>query len=875
MSLISTVLFAVAQGGTPGVTAMFWQCEQPFQGIPKLIEGQVPNAYFVQPTLQFNSEIKTDNGTLNQNVYGEISASVRVATAATYDFEVRTTAFARLTVSGEFVLSTLDKTFVVSPGVARGQYRLPVGKASLKLNLMQNSGPISLDVRWKKSTESVYRAIDPGLLTTEAGQTFVVSPGPKKASLGEPKTRPGDRRPLEAVHPGFKLERFRGPEFRPAVGGMAFLPDGRLAICTWDERGAVYFIKFMGKDRSSVSLFAEGLGEPLGLAYYQGDLYVTQKGEVTRLRDTDNDGKADEFLAVSTGWGVSPNYHEFTFNLVPFGEKFYISSSIPLRGGQTNYTPTLTGSEPAYSTPNGPGMVYRIDPKTGLFEPIATGLRTPNGMNIGVDGQLFVADNQGSWLPSSPLYVVRPGDVFLHQTQPTGKPDVSKVSVWFPHGEIGNSPAQMVLVPDGPYRGQMLIGDVTHGGIKRVQLEKVGKLYQGAVYRHSQGLEAGVNRLIWGPDGCLYVGGIGSNGNWNHKGHKFGLERLRPTKVVPFEIHEIVSLPNGFEIRFTHPIAATSAEVSKRLTVKTWKYAPTVAYGGPKIDEKTLTHDSVLVSKDGKAVTIRLSSLEAGSVVYFNFGDLLSANGEIMWSPEAWYTLQALPKTESPAVRKPLVSAAPKGAEILIDSVGNHKMVSANKNIAWKKVFDGLQVVHDPAANIGGTDHFSPNPHGDAYVHLEWLSPPGGNPQAQTNGNSGIKLQGLYEIQIMNLPGITDRAGAPTKFNESGSVYRQTAPLSNPSYGAGVWQTYDIWFSAPKWQGGKKVANARMTLYWNGVLVQKDVEVPNKTGLSSAESPGAHPLLLQDHKNEAEQMVKFRNLWILHNPELVGFRPPN
>ena len=70
---------------------------------------------------------------------------------------------------------------------------------------------------------------------------------------------------------------------------------------------------------------------------------------------------------------------------------------------------------------------------------------------------------------------------------------------WFPHGEIGNSPTEPTMVPRGPYAGHMLVGDATHGGIKRLFARKVAGRYQAALFRFSQGLEAGVNRLAWGP----------------------------------------------------------------------------------------------------------------------------------------------------------------------------------------------------------------------------------------------------------------------------------------------------------------------------------------------------------------------------------------
>ncbi|MBX3095341.1 MAG: DUF1080 domain-containing protein, partial [Fimbriimonadaceae bacterium] len=627
---------------------------------------------------------------------------------------------------------------------------------------------------------------------------------------------------------------------------------------------------------AKVELFADGLGEPLGIAYWKGDVYVTQKGEVTRLRDTDEDGRADEFLTVAYGWGVSPNYHEFTFNLLPFQDRFYISSSVPLRGGHTNYTPQDDRALPAYSTPEGPGRVYKINPATGEFESIATGLRTPNGMNIGVDGRIFMADNQGTWLPASPLYCLEEGATYLHREQPGGESPTDNVAVWFPHGEIGNSPSQMILIPDGAYRGQMLIGDVTYGGLQRVQLEKVDGKYQGAVYRHSQGLEAGVNRLVWGPDNCLYVGMIGSNGNWNHLGHKFGLERLRPTGVVPFEVLELSVRPNGFQVNFTQPLAGGSEETLRKAVVKSFAYVPMMDYGGPKRDEKTLAVSDVTLSNGGRTAFISIDGLAEKRVIHFHFGDLKSLGGDYLWSPEAFYTLQRLPDPliESP-LRQPDRFARPENAITLIGEKGQGELVPIHPDAPrWRVIGDALEVVHDASADIGGSDQVTPFNHGDIRVHLEWLSPAGGNLAIQSNGNSGIKLQSRYEIQIMNAPGIIDLASPGAQFNEAGSIYRQTAPRWNPSFGAGVWQTYDIWFTAARWEGDKKVANARITLYWNGVLVHNDEEILDKTGLSVAEGPDPMPLLLQDHHTEAEGGVQFRNTWLVHDPIAKGILPP-
>ncbi len=873
MSLLLAV--AILQARVPGVTVMVWETGKRFATLPKLVQGQAPNAFYVVPQLGLADRVRGNYGVFARHFVGEVSAKLKVDEAGTYGFRLEADDGARLTIFGELVCDTEDSAFRAGPSAAEGQYKLATGSCDLRIRFFQNDGPFFVRLRWRRPGATVFEPIPSDRLTSEAGLTFVTSPGHKRAELGAPKTRPGDGRPLDDVHPSFTLENLRGPEFRPAVGGLAFLPDGRLALCTWDEQGAVYLIEGLTGRSTRITRFAKGLGEPLGVAWFRGDLYVTQKGEVTRIRDTDADGEADQYFCLSAGWPVSQNYHEFTFNLVPFQGSLYVTTSVPLRGGHTNYMP---GSHGAFAVSGGPGSWIRIDAETGAWERLANGLRTPNGMNIGVDGRMFVADNQGTWLPSSALYVLRPGASYLHRERPEESVSPQNLAVWFPHGEIGNSPSEMVLVPDGPYRGQMLIGDVTYGGLQRVFLEKVAGQYQGAVFKHSQGLEAGVNRLAWGPDGCLYIGCIGSNGNWNHLGHKFGLQRLRPNGRLPFEVLELSARRNGFVVQFTKPLGPDAQARLRSALVRQWRYVPSMGYGGPKVADRPVQVERVRCDQRRGLAFLQLSGLREGGVVYFNFRGLAASDGSPMWSPEAWYTLNRAVPTPfdsfEPA-RGALFVRPPARSEALIGPGARTRLVrkADGGTCDWRIAGESLEVVHDPTQAIGGNDMVSPAPHADVLVHVEWLSPPGGDPARQLNGNSGIKLQERYEVQVLNQPGIVDRSSPATLFNEAGSIYRQTAPSRNPSYGAGVWQTYDIWFTAPKWNGTAKLANARMTVFWNGVLVHDNVEVKRQTGVSAVEAPGGR-LLLQDHENGAEGGVRFRNVWWVKDPVKHGIIPP-
>ena len=151
----------------------------------------------------------------------------------------------------------------------------------------------------------------------------------------------------------------------------------------------------------------------------------------------------------------------------------------------------------------------------------------------------------------------------------------------------------------------------------------------------------------------------------------------------------------------------------------------------------------------------------------------------------------------------------------------------------------------------------------DVQLHVEWTTPTkltGEDDKeltSQARHNSGIFLQEQYEFQVL------DSYNSKTYSNgQAGSIYKQHIPLVNPTRAPGVWQTYDIIFTAPKFSGDKKlVSPGRATVLFNGVLVQNNVEIQGATswmGKPVYTAHGCAPLRLQDHGNP----VSFRNIWI-------------
>jgi hypothetical protein len=140
-------------------------------------------------------------------------------------------------------------------------------------------------------------------------------------------------------------------------------------------------------------------------------------------------------------------------------------------------------------------------------------------------------------------------------------------------------------------------------------------------------------------------------------------------------------------------------------------------------------------------------------------------------------------------------------------------------------------------------------------LHLEFRTPYMPQARGQARGNSGVYIQQRYEVQIL------DSFGLEGVENECGSLYRQTRPAQNMCLPPLAWQTYDIWFTPPKFaeDGKTKTENARITVLHNGVAVHRHREITAKTGGGKVEGPEALPIVLQDHGNP----VTFRNIWLV------------
>lgn len=196
---------------------------------------------------------------------------------------------------------------------------------------------------------------------------------------------------------------------------------------------------------------------------------------------------------------------------------------------------------------------------------------------------------------------------------------------------------------------------------------------------------------------------------------------------------------------------------------------------------------------------------------------------------------------------------APSDAIILFDGTDLDQWESVDGGDAeWEIGEDGAVTVVPGTGNIQTKESF-----GDVQLYIEWRSPMNMEHKGQDRGNSGIYLQKQYEVQVL------DAHQNPTYINGmAGSIYKQTSPLVNPTKKPGEWESYNISYKAPRFnEDGSLKEPARVTVIWNGVVVQNNTEIYGHTayiGYPEYNKHGELPLMLQDHNSK----VSYRNIWI-------------
>ena len=440
-----------------------------------------------------------------------------------------------------------------------------------------------------------------------------------------------DTVPLPFENPWDALLYTSGVDFTPASG-----EDGGTAYLA-AAHGDVWRVTGLddGLDRVEWRRFATGLYQPLGLKVRDGQVYVLGRDRITRLVDVNGDGEADRYENFNDGLEILGQPHAYAMGLEtdPAGN-FYFMKSGPKE------------------TPHG-GTALKVSADGSTITPIATGFRHPNGIGVSPDGTVTAADNEGNWIPATPLMVVRGGEAFGYNStarRPRGYTPAPPL-LWLPR-EVDTSAGGQVWVPEdrwGPLAGSMLHTSFGRCTLNLIYQDEVHGTPQGAVSRIPgiRFLSGSCRGRFMPGTGDLWV--VGLNGWQTAAVHDGCLQRVRYTGApvrLPTAVHAV---DGGLELTFAAPLDPIFAADADRWGCEAWTYRRTADYGSPELkpsDPEEEGHDEWLVtaadlSDDGR--TVRLTIPDLQPVMQYRVHAALRGADGVPTPVDVYGTLHAVP----------------------------------------------------------------------------------------------------------------------------------------------------------------------------------------------------------------------------------------
>ena len=448
----------------------------------------------------------------------------------------------------------------------------------------------------------------------------------------------------------YQIEDIPSPEgVDYQIGGLDHDKNGNLIACF--HRGEVMIFN---QKKKEWSLFASGLHEPLGIyVEEQGTVLVVQRTELTRLHDKDKDGIADIFEVVCNDWGVSGNYHEFTFGIVKDSKKnIYIALGTASNGsgvrelirGPWNNTGGLTHEKFLYGGKHGEwknkkrsiprmyarvpyrGCVLKISPNSRKAEVYATGLRTPNGLYMDKNDRLWVTDNQGDWVGASKIHRIVPDGFHGHVASllwaknppkitpsklPVKKLNSMRVKApgLFPQGDCGNSITQPLplttqfapLSKAVTKASQMVIGEMNHSRLVRFMPDRVNGVHQGTASHmiSTATLGSGSNRLLYSKDRkSLFLGK--THLSWPGRE---GIKKVTYTGKPYLLVQSVELTKKGFKFTFNAPIKTN--KLKGGFKIKSYELDYHSRYGSKKTNLETESHSNIKIKSNTLEIELK------------------------------------------------------------------------------------------------------------------------------------------------------------------------------------------------------------------------------------------------------------------------------
>ena len=445
---------------------------------------------------------------------------------------------------------------------------------------------------------------------------------------------------------------------RVRLSGFDFFSDGtRAAFCTHD--GDIWIVS--GVDATLQNLewrrFASGLYEPLGLLIVNDVIYTSSRDGITRYYDLNNDGEADHYENFNNDIMSSEGFHEFVFDLQrDAAGNFYFAKANPVNSGGRGFG-NLTAARANGTVSSHSGAVFRLSADGSKLEVIARGFRAPNGLAVRADGQITTSDNEGTWVPSTPINWVD-GKTFHGVINNLTSPELADrwapPLTWISHSDYDNSGGSQVWVTSdqwGPFKGELLHESYGKSSLFLVLKEQLpsGRMQGGVVRFPLKFTSSAMRARFNAKDGQLYVAGLSE---WqSNAANQTGFDRIRYTGKPVYSVRSMNVVPGGVQFSFTEPVDKASAEDLQNWSGKRWNYIRSENYGSPERQVKdpnvngreTLEITSSKLAADAKTVTLTISDFRP--VMQESIQWNIKAKDGTAISQETQHTIHEVPTT--------------------------------------------------------------------------------------------------------------------------------------------------------------------------------------------------------------------------------------
>lgn len=512
------------------------------------------------------------------------------------------------TITRSFQVSARSQDLVLTVADEKGEFSASKEKASSKdgLNVVASTGVLlfadrkeggRLQARFSKgSSPAVFqialaRGSEPALAAAPDFKTLVSGGAPLYPEIIETKGIVSTDKEAPYVTDVATLPTENPWKSNLRFGGFDFIDEDSAALSTWN--GDVWTVKGLKGDWSKLKWqrIASGLFETLGVKVVNGIIHVNGRDQITQLIDLNGDGETDHFKTFNRDVVISPNFHEFAFELqTDKAGNFYFSKAAPVRGGGRGFDQIL---------PNN-GTVVKISADGKKSEVIATGLRAPGGVGVGPNGEITTGENEGTNQPCCKINYMMPGSKPLFFGTEATRQGLKNA----PYAEplcylpmtVDNSGASQVWVPEGANFG-VATGTMLHLSYGQSAIYKVLPVprakggVQGGVVKLPITLQSSAMRARFQKDGSLFVTGF--RGWQTNAATDCAFQRIRHNAEVRVPVPDRIEYTaKGVRLKFATKLDKELAEDVSSYGSERWNYVRGPQYGSGEFSVDRPDHDA-------------------------------------------------------------------------------------------------------------------------------------------------------------------------------------------------------------------------------------------------------------------------------------------